>query len=99
MILPRYITATAVGDVPDHGQVVGHEDVGELELVLDVLEQVHHLRLDRDVQRRHRLVADDQLRAQGDGRGDPDALALPAGELVRVAVVVLGLSPTRSINA
>jgi hypothetical protein len=43
-----------VRDVPDDGQVVRDEDVGQLELVLQVLEQVDHLRLDRHVQRRHR---------------------------------------------
>ena len=32
-ILPRYITADAVGDVLDHRQVVGDEQVGEAELV------------------------------------------------------------------
>ena len=66
---------------------------GDAELVLEVLEQVDDLGLDRDVERRDRLVADDQLRAQGDRPGDADALALAAGELVRVAVVVLGVQP------
>ena len=82
-----------VADVAHHRQVVGDEDVGEVELGLQVLQQVHHLRLDRDVQGGHRLVRDDQLGPQGQGAGDADALALPAGELVRVAVVVLGVEP------
>ena len=37
------------------------------------------------VQRGDRLVAHDELRLGGQGAGDADALALPAGELVRVA--------------
>ena len=49
------------------------------------LQQVHHLRLDRDIERRDRLVADDQLRAAGQRPGDGDALALAAAELVRPA--------------
>ena len=93
MIRPRYMTAIAVRDVPDDGQVVGDEHVGEAELVLQVLEQVDDLGLDRHVERGDRLVADDQLRPQRDGAGDADALALAAGELVGVAVVVLRVQP------
>ena len=39
----------------------------------------------RGVQRRHRLVGDDHRRVQDEGAGDDDALALAAGQLVRVA--------------
>ena len=79
----------AVGDVPDDVQVVRDEDVREPEVVLQVLEQVEDLRLDRDVERRDGLVADDQLRVDRERPRDADALALPARELVREAVVVL----------
>ena len=79
----------AVGDVAHHREVVGDEDVGEPQLVLEVLHQVHHLRLHRHVERRDRLVADDDLGVQGQAAGDADALALTTGELVRVAVDVL----------
>ncbi len=82
-----------VGDVAHDGQVVRDEDVGQPELVLQVLEQVDDLGLDRHVERRDRLVADDQLRAQRDGPGDTDALALAAGELVRIAVEVFRVQP------
>ena len=59
---------------------------GEAELVLQVLEQVDDAGLDRDVERRHRLVEHEQLRVERERAGDADALALAAGELVRVAV-------------
>ena len=72
-----------VGDVADDAEVVGDEEVGEAELLLQVLEQVEDLGLDRDVERRDGLVGDDQLRVQGERPGDADALALAAGELVR----------------
>ena len=39
-----------------------------------------------------------ELGLEGDGPGDADALALSAGELVRVAVVVLGVEAHRSIR-
>src|SRR5439155_804007 len=70
-------------------QVVGDEDVGEPEVLLQVFEQVEDLRLHGHVERRDRLVADDQLRVDGEGARDTDSLALAAGELVREPVVVL----------
>ena len=79
--------------LPDHGQVVRDEDEGEVEVVLEAAQQVEDLRLDRDVERGHRLVADDQLRLQRERARDADALPLSAGELVRVAVVVLRREP------
>ena len=63
------------------------------ELALELCEQVDDLRLDRDVERRDGLVGDDELGLQRDGARDADALALAAGELVREAVVVLGVEP------
>ena len=80
-----------VADVADHREVVRDEDVGEAELALQIGEQVDDLRLDRDVERRDRLVADDQLGAQREGAGDADPLSLAARELRREAVVVLGV--------
>ena len=77
----------------DDADVVGDEDVGEAELVLQVVEQVDDLGLDRDIEGGDRLVGDDQLRVRRQGPGDPDPLALAAGELVRVAVGVLGREP------
>ena len=57
------------------------------------LEQIQDLRADRDVQRRHRLVQDDELRVRHEGAGDGDALPLAAAELVRVE---RGALPSRS---
>ncbi len=67
------------------------EDVRQSELVLQFLQQVDDLGLHGHVQRRHRLVADDDLRTQREAAGDPDPLPLAAGELVRIAVDVLGV--------
>ena len=88
-----------VRDVPHDAEVVRDEEVGEPELLLQVGQQVQHLGLDRDVERRDRLVGDEQLRRQHQGAGDGDALALAAGEHVRVAGVVLGAKPTFAIMA
>ena len=80
-----------VGDVAHDVEVVGDEDVREPELFLQVLEQVEDLRLNRDVERRDGLVAEDELRVDRERAGDADPLALAAGELVREPVVVLGV--------
>ena len=78
-----------VGDVLDHGQVVGDKDVAQAHGFLHGFEQVDDLGLDRHVQGGDRLVADDQLGGQDNGPGDADALALAAGKLVGVAVHVV----------
>src|SRR5690606_29683951 len=79
-----------VADVPHHAQVVRDEDIGQAHVALQVHQQVDDLGLYRHVQRRYRLVADDQRGLQGQRAGDHDALALAAGELVRIAVGRLG---------
>ena len=48
------------------------------------LEQVEDLRLDRDIQRRRRLVGDQDLGVGGERDGDRDALAEPPAQLVRI---------------
>ena len=64
---------------------MGDEQVGEAQLLLQVLQQVHHLGLDGDIECGHGLVEDQQLRCQGQRAGDADALLLAAGELGGVA--------------
>jgi hypothetical protein len=79
--------------VANDRQVVRDEQVGEIELRLEIFQQVQDLRLDRDVERGHGLVAHDQLRAERERPRDPDPLTLATGELVREAVVMLGVQP------
>ena len=81
----------ARADVPHQPQVVGDEQVGQREARLQVDEQVDDLRLDRHVERRHRLVGDDQRRVERERAGQADALPLAAAELVRVAPPQLGI--------
>src|SRR5574337_1125665 len=83
--LPEVHDGHPVGDVTDDGQIVRDEEVGQVVLRLEVLQEVDDLRLDRDVQCRDRLVADDEGRLHGERAGDPHPLALAAGELVRIA--------------
>ena len=70
----------AVDSLARDREVVRDEEVGEPELLAQPREQVEDLRLDRDVERRHRLVADDDLGLDREGPCDRDALALAAGK-------------------
>src|SRR5439155_3400447 len=82
--LPQVHDGHPVGDVAHDREVVGDEEVGQPEAVLQLLEEVDHARLDGDVEGRHRLVEHEHVGVEGKGPGDADALALAAGELVRV---------------
>src|SRR5207248_780396 len=64
----------------------GDEQVGELEALAQILEQVDDLCLNRYVERGNRLVANDELGIERKRPRDPDALALPARHLVRIAI-------------
>ena len=79
----------AIAGLGDHAHVVGDEHDRGAVLLAQALEQRNDLRLDRDVERRRRLVGDDQLGLAGQRQGDDDALAHAAGELVRVLVEAL----------
>src|SRR5688572_15117185 len=75
-----------LADVPDDAEVVPDEEIGEAELVAQLLEQPDDLRLDRDVEGGDRLVAHDEVRPEGKRARDADALALAAAHLMRIAV-------------
>ena len=67
-ILPRYMTATRseMWRTTDRSWAMNRYD--EPELVLQLLEQVDHAGLDRDVERRHGLVEDEDLRVAATAR-------------------------------
>ena len=81
----------AVADALDHRHVVRDEQEGEAEALLQVEQQIADLRLDRDVERRDAFVGDDHLRIERQRAGDADALALAAGEFMRIARHHVGL--------
>jgi hypothetical protein len=83
----------AVADVADDGKIMGDEEIGQVELRLELLEQVDHLGLNGHVERADRLVADNELRFQRERSGNSDALTLAAAELVRVAVRKVRVQP------
>ncbi len=79
----------AVAQELHHREVVRDEQVAQPKPLLQRHQQVEHLRLDRHVQRRQRLVEHHHLRLQRQRARDADALALAARELVRLALQVL----------
>ena len=82
-----------VADLAGDAQIVGDEDHRHAGLALDLVQQLQDLRLDRHVERRDRLVGDQQLRLEHQRPGDADALALPAGKFVRIAAEGAGIEP------
>ena len=62
------------------------EDEAQLQPLLDVEQQVEDLAADRHVERRRRLVGDDDPRVERQRPGDADALPLAAREGVRIAL-------------
>ena len=76
--------------MPDHAEVVGDQHVGEAERLLQVGEEVEDLGLDRDVERRDRLVGYYQSWLQCDRPSNPDPLALAARQLVGIPLSLLG---------
>src|ERR1700730_1537280 len=71
-----------IADVTDDRQIVGDEDVGEAEFALQLLQEIDDLRLDREVERGDRLVADDQFGIDRQRPADGDTLRLSARKLV-----------------
>ena len=70
---------------------MGDEQQRQAQRFLELVKQVHHLRLNRYVQGRDGFVAHDELRLENKCSRNADALPLPARELVRIARHVIGI--------
>jgi hypothetical protein len=68
----------AVAELSGAAQIVGEEEERQVEALAQIAEKVEDLRLTRDVERRNRLVGDDQLGIEAERAGDAAALALAA---------------------
>ena len=79
----------AVGHFGDDAEVVRDQEQRQAEALLQVAQQIENLRLDRDVERRRRLVGDDERRIARQRDRDQRALAQAAGELVRIVAHAL----------
>ena len=54
-----------IADMFNHGEVMGDEEVGEIELFLKIHQKIDDLGLDRNVEGTDRFVTDDELRFHG----------------------------------
>ena len=73
-----------VADLRHDAKIVGHEDDRGPMRLLHLANEPQDLFLHRHVERRCRLVGDDDLGLERESRGDQDALAHAAGQLVRI---------------
>jgi hypothetical protein len=78
--------ADAVGIFRHHAEVVGDQQHAHLPLGLEPAQHVEHLRLDGHVERRGRLVGDQELGLARQRHRDHHPLAQPAGQFERIAV-------------
>ena len=77
------------------GQVVRHEQQREPEVAAERVEQLEDLRLHHHVERRRRLVGDEDARIARERHRDRGALAHPPGELVWEAIAPVRRNPDR----
>src|SRR5258708_4094255 len=73
----------AMADMRDDGEIVRDEQIRETVPALQVDQKIDHLRLDRDIERGYRLVADDEARSERQRPCDADALAPAARKHIR----------------
>jgi len=77
-----------IADVLNDGEIVGNEEVSKVELFLEVHQKVDDLSLNRDIEGTDWFVANDELRFDGEGPGNADALALASAKFVGEAASV-----------
>ncbi len=61
-----------------------HENHRQMQPLLQLQEQIDHLRLHRNVERRHKLIGNDDVGLDSKRPGNADALALAARKLMRI---------------
>ena len=67
-----------VAEPPNNAEIVADEEEGDAPVAPEPRQQAQDVRFDRHVQRRRRVVEDQQRRFAGERRGDQCALLHPA---------------------
>ena len=86
-------SADSLGDVLYRAKVMSDKEVRDISLSLNLFEKVDDLRLDGNVERRNRFVADDEAWVESESSCDGDSLTLTAREFVRITSDVVRLKP------
>src|SRR5205814_5052446 len=84
--VPLAHNGDVVCDRADESEVVRNEEKPDAHVLPEVGEELDDRRLDRDVERRGDLVADEQYGLGGESAGDRDSLTLAAAQLVGVVI-------------
>ena len=74
---PKVHHGNTVADMGHHREVVCNEEIGQAVLALQVGQKIDHLRLDGNVERGDRLIANDQARSECQRREDCRQPILP----------------------
>ena len=72
----------------NESQVMGDEDHCHTEVILDLLDELDDLYLDRHIEGTRRFIGDEEFRPTGEGGGDDHPLLETTAQLVRVIVCV-----------
>ncbi len=80
-----------IGNIFHDRQIVRDEQIGQRQSLLQLDQQIDDLRLNRNIERRNRLVEHDKPRIDSQRTGNAHPLPLTAGEFVRIAVDVAGI--------
>ena len=88
---PRVHYRHPVGHIAHHPEIVRDEEQRESQFPLKLAQEIQDLRLNRDVQRRRHLVAQEDLGRQCERSRYCHALSLPTGELVGITVPQRGI--------
>ena len=76
-------------EIFDYADVVRNEEVTDAQALLQVFQQIENLRLHRHIEGAGRFVTHDQPGVDCQRARNRDALALPAGKLMRIFVTVV----------
>src|ERR1700722_3444448 len=76
----------AIGQHPDHAQIVGDDNHRNSQLLLKITDEVEHLCLDREIKAARDLIEKEQGRIVGNGLGDLHSLLHPSAEASRAFV-------------
>ncbi len=82
-----------IGQVVHHPQVMRDEKHRNAHLPHQFRQQIQNLALNRDIERRHRLIGQQKRGFRRNGAGNGNALALTAGKFMRVFVHMLRAEP------
>ena len=88
---PEIHDRNAIRDMAHHREIMADEQIRKFQFFLQIGQQVQNLCADGHIERRDRLVTDNQFRLHRNGAGNGDALALATGKFMRIASRMFGL--------